>query len=130
MERLHLYDRRMRVVVVEVGDWEHECCGPTYERDTVIDLLCLEVPATETSSTRYVETHHDLTTRHRTVSVKGRVSDIVIRHPDGTVEAIERLPSGRSLRGFEDHDDGHLEQPRTGQPVTRDSDRYLLTVLA
>jgi len=30
-------------IVVEVGDWEHECCGPAYERNSVVDVTCLVV---------------------------------------------------------------------------------------
>ena len=115
-------------IVVEVGDWEHECCGPTYQRDTVVDLTCLVVPGQGHATTRYVESHHGLTTRHETVRLRGRLSDLFIEHPDGSREQIARLPSGRALRGFDDGDDGHLERPWTGEPVVNDSNRFLLTV--
>lgn len=61
-------------VVVELGDWEHACCGPAYERDALVEVTCLAV------------------------------------------------------RGFDDSDDGHLEQPWTGLPVTADSEAHLLTL--
>ncbi|GAA1432298.1 hypothetical protein GCM10009616_21450 [Microlunatus lacustris] len=91
-------------VVVEVGGWEHECCGPAYEREQVVALTCLVVP--------------------------GRVAEVGVEHRDGTVEDVQRLPSGRALRGFDDEDDGHLEQPWTGDPVVPDADRYLITIVS
>lgn len=115
-------------MVVEVGDWEHECCGPAYERDSVVELTCLVVAGPDGGTSRYVESHHCLTGSHRTVEFRGRVADVHIVHPDGSSEAIRRLPSGKALRGLDEEDDGHLEQPWTGDPVTSDSDRYLLTV--
>lgn len=115
-------------MVVEVSDWEHECCGPAYERDSSVAVTCLVVAGPDPATTRYLASHHSLATSHRTVEVRGRVADVRIVHPDGSSEAIRRLPSGRALRGFDDEDDGHLEQPWTGEPVTSDSDRYLLTV--
>jgi len=115
-------------IVVEVGDWEHECCGPAYERDSMVELTCLVVPGPDDAGVRYVESHHELTTRHNTVEVRGRMADLWIEHLDGSTESILRLPSGRALRGFDDDDDGHLEQPWTGEPVTNDSNRYFLTI--
>jgi hypothetical protein len=114
--------------VVEIGDWEHECCGPSYERDTVVGVNCLVVEGRDEAATRYLASHHDLTTQHDTIHVRGRVVDICIQHPDGSTEQIVRLPSGRALRGFDDDDDGHLEQARTGKPVAYDSDTFLVTI--
>jgi len=122
------------LIVVEVGDWEHECCGSAFERDSVIEITCLVVPAHDDHPVRYVESHHDLGPardpgRERdTIEVRGRVADLHIEHPDGSTEQIDRLPSGRALRGFDDRDEGHLERPWTGAPVTNDSNRYLLTI--
>lgn len=112
--------------VVEVGGWEHDCCGPAYERNTVTEVTCRMVSRPD-GSTRWIESRHDLPDVP-TIRVRGRVAHIGIEHPDGSVEQIERLPSGHALNGFDDHDDGHLEQPWTGQPVTRDSSRYLITI--
>ncbi len=115
-------------IVVEVGDWDHECCGPSYERDSVVDIDCLVVSRPDAAA-RYVESHHDRTTGQGVRKVRGRVTDLRIVHPDGSTESIERLPSGRALRGFDDADDGHLEQPWTGEPVLKDSSQFLLTIL-
>ena len=113
--------------VVEIGDWEHECCGSTYERNSVVELTCLVVSGRD-GNARYVESHHDLTTRHPTTTVSGRVADIAIRHLDGTTEQLERLPSGRALRGFDDADDGRLAQPWTDVPVSNDSNDFRITI--
>lgn len=114
--------------VVEVGGWEHECCGSSYERQAVLDLTCLVIRRQDRTPVRYVESHHDVTSQRDTVRLRGRVADIWIRHPDGSAEPIERLPSGSALRGFDDQDDGHLERPWTGEPVTSDSDSFLITI--
>jgi hypothetical protein len=129
------YDLAPGGIVVEVGDWEHECCGPSYERDTVVELTCFVIqPGVDDAGPggiRYVETHHDgLTAEHKTTSIRGRVSDLAIEHLDGSVEPIERLPGGRAIRGFDDDDDGHLEQPWTGVAVSNDSNRFLVTIVS
>lgn len=113
-------------VAVEVGGWEHECCGPAYERDALVELTCLAVvgPA---GVPRYAETHHDRGARD-TVTVRGRIADLEILHGDGTSDPISRLPGGSALRGHDDEDDGHLESASNGQPVVNDSGRFLLTV--
>ena len=114
--------------MVEIGGWEHECCGAAYERDAIVDVSCLRF-GDDPASTRLVESHHEHSTGSRTVTCRGRVADIAIRHADGSTEQIHWLPGGSALRGFDDDDDGHLEQPWNGQPVLRDSDRFLLTLL-
>ncbi|SDS59600.1 Phosphotransferase enzyme family protein [Friedmanniella luteola] len=47
---------------------------------------------------------------------------------DGTTGRLRRVPGGRPLRGFDEEDDGHLEQPWTGVPVLDDSRRYVVTL--
>jgi hypothetical protein len=113
--------------VVEIGDWEHECCGPAYQRDSVIELTCLVVPRAD-GTARYVETHHGLTSRHPTITLRGRVADIAIRHLDGSIEPLERLPGGSALRGLDAADDGHLARPWTDVPVINDSDDFRITI--
>jgi hypothetical protein len=114
--------------VVEVGDWEHECCGPAYERDSLVELSCLVVPGSG-GVVRYLETHHGPSGEVEPVEVRGRVADVHIVHTDGSTEQIQRLPSGRALRGFDDRDDGHLERAWTGEPVANDSYQFLVTVV-
>lgn len=116
-------------MVLEVGGWEHECCGPAYERDASVEVTCLDLSGPDPSSSRFVASHHDLTTGHEVVTFRGRVADIAILHPDGAVEALHRLPGGQALRGFDADDDGHLARAGNGQPVVADSDRFLVTLL-
>jgi hypothetical protein len=127
------YDFAAAGIVVEVGHWEHECCGPSYERDAVVELTCFVIPPgvedVGAGGVQYLETHHDgLTSKHKATSIRGRVSDLAIVHLDGSVEPIERLPGGRAIRGFDDDDDGHLERPWTSVAVINDSNRFLVTI--
>lgn len=115
--------------MVEVGGWEHSCCGASFDRGAVVAVTCREQQGTDAAGPRHVESHHELTTRFGTVTHRGRVADVAVVHPDGSVEPIHRLPGGRALRGCDEDDDGHLEQPWNGQPVVTDSDRFLVTLL-
>lgn len=121
------YDARVETTV-EIGGWEHECCGPAIERNEVVEFSCFTVSGGGDSATRLIETHHDLDATHDHVVVRGRVVDISVLHTDGSTELLARLPSGRALRGFDEHDDGHLETAWTGESVTADSDTFLITI--
>jgi hypothetical protein len=113
---------------VDVGGWEHECCGPALERDQVVELRCVELPADDRHPARLVETHHDNDPDATLTTVRGRVVELSIRHADGSVEPIERLPSGRALRGFDEHDDGELRRPWTDEPVSPDTDAFVVVI--
>jgi hypothetical protein len=56
------------------------------------------------------------------------VIEIEVVQEDGTAQPILRLPSGEALRGCDDEDDGHLEDPWTGDVVTSKSRDFLVTV--
>ncbi|WP_432483094.1 DUF6578 domain-containing protein [Kineococcus esterisolvens] len=118
-------------VVVEVGGWEHECCGPSIERDEVVDFACVLLPGSSTGSTappRLIETHHDLDTFQPTHRIRGRVVDIEVVHDDGSARPILRVPSGAALCGYGEDDD-HLEDPWTGETVTSPArNDFLVTV--
>ena len=114
-------------VVVEVGDWEHECCGEAIERNQLVDYQCISSSGPD-GRLRLSETHHgglDLAADER---VRGRVTEIQVVHEGGTPLPVLRVPSGRALRGFDDDDDGHLEDPWTGDVITSDSREFLVTV--
>ena len=111
-------------VRVEVGDWEHECCGSAIERDDVVDLGCLRRRDAD-GRVRLIETHHDSPIETR---VRGRVVDILVLAEDGSSTPILRVPSGAALRGFDDEDDGHLETPWSGELVDERNKRFLVTV--
>ena len=116
-------------VVIEVGGWEHACCGPSFERNSTVEMSCLNLSGPDPSTTRFVDSHHEAATRSNAVAHRGRVADLAIVHPDGSIESLHRLPSGRALRGFDGDDDGHLEQPWNGRLVVRDSDQFHVTLL-
>ncbi|WP_432548292.1 hypothetical protein [Kineococcus sp. SYSU DK004] len=112
-------------VVVEVGDWEHDCCGGAVERDQVVDLRCIRWvdPA---GQVHLVESHHD-TGVHAGERVRGRVVDLHVVE-DGVAREVLRVPSGQALTGWDPHDDGHLEDPWTGEVLTTTAREFLVTV--
>lgn len=123
--RTRSYDAEVEWTV-EVGGWEHECCGPAFERNQLVELGCVEVPADDGHPARLVETHHGLDLG--TIAVRGRVVDVAIRHADGSTAPIERVPSGKALRGFDEHDDGELRTPWSDEPVEADSEVFVLVI--
>ena len=101
-------------VRVEVGGWEHQCCGPSIERREVVELDYVRAPG-PAGQVRLVESHHDCAPVER---VRGWVSDIHVVQDGGGTRPVLRVPSGRALRGFDPDDDGHLEDPWTGERIT------------
>ncbi|HEX8498925.1 MAG TPA: hypothetical protein VF661_17120 [Actinomycetales bacterium] len=117
-------------VVVRVGGWEHACCGPAIERQELVDLGCVRVAGPD-GEVLLVETHHDtgppVGPAEQVERVRGRVADIRVVGDDGATRPVLRVPSGEALRGFDAHDDGHLEDPWTGEQVTPGG-TFLVTV--
>ena len=113
-------------MVVEVGGWEHECCGEAIERNQLVDLQCVRYSARDGAS-RLAETHHglDLPVMER---VRGRVVDLHTVPSDGAPRAVLRIPSGTALCGVDEDDDGHLEDPWTGEVVEAEGAEFLVTV--
>lgn len=110
-------------VRVEVGGWEHSCCGPSVERDQLVDFGCRRVTGHD-GEVHLAETHHHLEAELR---VQGRVCDIQVLCPGKSAQQVLRLPSGQALRGFDAEDDGHLEAPWTGQ-ILPDGEDFLITI--
>lgn len=96
-------------VVVEVGGWEHACCGPAIELVQVVELGCLRTTNAVGQAT-LTETHHHLEPE---LWVRGRVHDIQLLEAEHGALSIQRLPSGRALRGFDPDDDGQLREAWT-----------------
>lgn len=115
-------------VVVAVGGWEHECCGGAIERDQLVDLRCIRYTAPD-GVVRLVESHHevDVPAEER---VQGRVTDVQVVPAGRDPQPILRVPSGEALRGFDRHDDGHLEDPWTGEVIPSVGREFLVTVRA
>ena len=114
-------------VVVEVGGWEHECCGQAIERNQLVDFRCIRHQGTD-GRMRLVESHHGGLDVPADERVRGRVTWLQVVHDDGIATAILRVPSGRALRGFAGDDDGHLEDPWTGDVITAGASEFLVTV--
>ena len=110
-------------VVVEVGGWEHACCGRAIERDQLVDLGCVRVLAPD-GRLDLSETHHE---REPEVRVQGRVRDIHVTRVGQPAEPVLRLPSGEALRGCDEEDDGHLEDPWTGE-LLPDGNAFLVMI--
>lgn len=113
-------------VVVEVGGWEHECCGEAIERGQLVDLQCIRYKGPD-GRMRLTETHHgglDVSADER---VRGRVIDVQVVQDGGSALSILRVPSGRALRGFDD-DDGHLEDPWIGDVIISAGEEFLVIV--
>ena len=113
-------------VVVEVGGWEHACCGEAIERNQLVDFQCFrhEGPG---GGVRLIESHHgglDVPTDER---VRGRVTGIQVVQ-DGDAPSILRVPSGQELRAAEEADEGLLEDPWTGEAIPSGSWEFLVTV--
>ena len=109
---------------MEVGGWEHDCCGEAIERNQLVDLHCIRRTGPN-GQIRLIETHHHIDPDER---VRGRVTEIQVVLDGGTTQPILRVPSGRASRGFDDDDDGHLEEPWTGDAITSESGDFLVTV--
>lgn len=111
-------------MVVEVGGWEHECCGAAYERGQLVDLNCVSYLGGDGRNC-FSEVHHVTVPDRR---VRGRITDIAMVLDDGSTRAILRLPSGAALRHFDDDDDGLLRDPWSERLVGEISSEFILTV--
>lgn len=111
---------------VEVGEWEHECCGGAIERNDVIDFDCFRWTSPD-GTEHLVETHHDLEVQPRQ-RVRGRVVDIHLMEEGKPTRALLRVPSGQALSGWDEADDGHLEDLRTGEVIAFSSHDFLITI--
>ncbi|NHC44430.1 DUF6578 domain-containing protein [Motilibacter aurantiacus] len=107
-------------VEVEVGDWEHECCGEAIARDQLVDLDCICWTDPD-GHVRLIETHHDLDVQPRR-QVRGRVVDIRLVQEGGATRPLLRLPSGRALAGAAP-DDGRLQDLETGEALATSGGR-------
>ncbi|WP_311712152.1 DUF6578 domain-containing protein [Geodermatophilus sabuli] len=69
-------------VVVEVGDWEHECCGEAIERNQLVDFQCIRSTGPD-GRRRFVETHHGGLDVQADARVQGRVTWIEVVQDGG-----------------------------------------------
>ncbi len=111
---------------MEVGGWEHACCGAAIERNQLVDFQCFRLEGPE-GGLRLMESHHgglDVPPGER---VRGRVTEIQVVQEDGDAPSILRLPSGQELRAAEEADESLLEDPWTGEVIPL-GDWFLITV--
>ncbi|SEK58535.1 hypothetical protein SAMN04515665_103105 [Blastococcus sp. DSM 46786] len=114
-------------VVVEVGGWEHECCGDAIERNQLVDVRCIRYVGPD-GLLRLAESRHGGLDVPADQRIRGRVTEIRVVQAGGVTQAVLRVPSGQALRGFGDDDDGHLEDPWTGDVVPSATSEFLVTV--
>jgi hypothetical protein len=110
-------------VLVEVGGWEHECCGPAFERNQLVDLACLRWTGAD-GRLRLIETHHHLDGDEQVV---GRVVDIELARDGVPIRPVLRVPSGGEL-GSLSTDDRYLADPWTDEPIAWNGEELLLTI--
>jgi hypothetical protein len=111
--------------VVEVGGCE--CCGEAIEGNQLVDFQCIRSTGPD-GQMHLIESHHGGLSVAADERVHGRVTAIQVAHDDGTAQSILRVPSGQALRGYDDGDDGHLEDPWTGDVITAENRGFLVTV--
>ncbi|MFF2372018.1 DUF6578 domain-containing protein [Agromyces sp. NPDC058110] len=111
----------MRVEVF-VGGWEHACCGESLHRGDAVAWTCIVAPDGGLHVTR-----HDLEGL-RVTRLEGTVVDLRYVAKDGQSTRIEHVPSGRALRGFDEHDDGRVIAIDSGAILTTTSENFFAVV--
>ena len=112
----------MRRLEVEVGGWEHGCCGPELVRFTRVEWTVTVAP-----DGRLVETHHDLEDLDVT-TVTGTIVDLEALSAGGSRARIARVPSGSALGGMDGADPGEVVELHTDRPVDVSGNRFIVTV--
>jgi hypothetical protein len=83
-------------VEVEVGGWEHECCGDAVERGQRVSFRCARVSGDDGTSL-LAETHHGGLGTTDLVLVEGQVRRIEAVLEGGARRPVRRLPDGNGL---------------------------------
>jgi hypothetical protein len=79
-------------VVVEVGGWEHECCGDATERNQLVDLYCIRYEGPD-GPVRLTEGHDGRLDVPADERVRGRVTDIQVRRTGGVLALADYDPA-------------------------------------
>jgi hypothetical protein len=110
-------------ILVEVGGWEHECCGAALERRSEVTLTCISPD--ERSDGRYlVYSAHGI--KSPAYRCTGHVLDLWLVDEAGHQQPIQRVPSGPALRGFDESDDGAIRSEPTGEIIAAHGGRFLV----
>ena len=110
---------------IEVGGWEHGCCGPELVRFTNVEWTVMAAP-----DGRLVETHHGLdeTEGLKVTDVTGTIVELEAIERDGSRTTIARVPSGRALRGMDEDDAGDVIELYTDRLIDVSDDGFIVTV--
>lgn len=110
---------------IEVGGWEHGCCGPELVRFTNVEWTVTAAP-----DGRLVETHHglDQTEGLEVIDVAGTIVELEAIERDGSRTTIARAPSGRTLRGMDEDDAGDVIELHTDRLIDVSDDGFIVTV--
>jgi len=111
---------------IDVGGWEHDCCGDSYVRGDAVDWTCVDATAWGHAGVHGVETHH--LPEPGSFAVRGRVTDIAARLGDGSLEPVERVPTGRALCGMDETDTGELISLRTRAAFERETPWFVVSI--
>lgn len=112
----------MTTTLIEIDRWSHDCCGEELSQGMRVTLNCrLPVGYDLLRSVDLVADSHSGNLPF--ISCTGDVVQITMTDDHGTPQPIQRLPSGRALRGFDDLDDGAIQSADTGNLVDRDGPR-------
>lgn len=111
---------------MEVGGWEHACCGRAVERNELVDFECF--PHEEPDDrVRLIESHHgglDVPTSER---IRGRVTEIQVLQDEDAL-SILRVPRADEMHTAEEADLHPREDPWTREPIPPRSWEFLVTV--
>jgi hypothetical protein len=110
-------------ILVEVGGWEHECCGAALERRSKVTLKCISSDEGSDGGRLLYSAHGIKTPAYRCT---GYVLDLWLLDEAGHRQPIQRVPSGPALRGFDESDDGAVRSEPTGEIITPHSGRFLV----
>ncbi|MFL0564585.1 hypothetical protein ACH0CG_02425 [Microbacterium sp. 179-I 1D1 NHS] len=115
----------MTRIEIEVGGWEHNCCGPELVRFTKVEWTV--IPVADGPS---VETHHGLDESEglRVVEVAGTIVELEAVEPDGSRTPISRIPSGPALSGSDEEDAGDVVELYTDRVLDMSDHRFIATV--
>ncbi|MDT3329938.1 hypothetical protein Q9S78_04575 [Microbacterium sp. KSW-18] len=110
---------------VEVGGWEHDCCGPELVRFTPVEWTVIPVV-----DGPFVETHHGLEESEglKVIEVAGTIVELEAIDRDGSRIPITRIPSGRALLGMDEEDAGDVIEMYTDRIVNVSDDDFIVTV--
>jgi hypothetical protein len=110
-------------ILVEVGGWEHECCGPALERRSKVTLTCIS-PDEGSADGHLVYSAHGI--KSPAYRCTGYVLELWLVDEAGHRHPIERVPSGPALRGFDESDDGAIRSEPTGEIIAAHTGQFLV----